>query len=674
MLTLLLLLGAVAAGAGIYTLFQEPEKKAEKFVSAENRGSGGYNRGKEITPGSGAGKNVSGQSSEGGKPGKKAEIPEVQPPDKNKEKIPSLTKKSKKAKLTYSADEIITNNSKYSFHHRPLMNAETLVEKENYNGALEIFKRTNARIKDEEINFKINQNINDLTDYLETDEQEEESYTPDYSSAEIPIKDLVHAIKDISEAIANSLGRSFQVPFMPKSSEQTQAPGPMPPPSSGLVQATGQVDVTGQVQALGQILQGSGSVVQIPPEVLAEWKSDNKNLDSLVNPVVFQIFQSVAPETFKKPQGLNFPEEEEEVPPVELPEDTFFSEEWDKYKDLPLKDRRSHEERRKDEERRTGEDRKKDRRSGEDRREVDLFKEREDYLNQKAEERKKAIEDELKERDKEKQQKKAEQPKSEPEIIKESLNSSLLPEKYLPIAEEPIAIALPDPTDKQLFLQEESGKFHEFPEHEIIDRPDYEELEEKEIPSPINESIGLPDPEDLERSKGVPEEEPPEEKKVEEPEEVPKEEAPEIKPLGQASPEEAETPEIEVVEGNMAPMEETPEEPETEPEKVIHGILELKPPEEDDAPFLTLTYDFSKIPDSFRLSKNYSVMEYGYYKYKPMLMKAQEFARRKMLKNALNYYRVIKSQNVPPELKGMINRNIKDITEFLEKYLMAKGG
>ncbi len=111
-----------------------------------------------------------------------------------------------------------------------------------------------------------------------------------------------------------------------------------------------------------------------------------------------------------------------------------------------------------------------------------------------------------------------------------------------------------------------------------------------------------------------------------------------------------------------------------EPERIMHGILELKPPEVDDAPFLTLTYDFSKIPHSFRLSKNYSIMEYSYYKYKPMLMKAQEFARRKMLKNALNYYRVVRSQNIPPELKLMINRNVTDITEFLEKFVMSKGG
>jgi hypothetical protein len=145
-----------------------------------------------------------------------------------------------------------------------------------------------------------------------------------------------------------------------------------------------------------------------------------------------------------------------------------------------------------------------------------------------------------------------------------------------------------------------------------------------------------------------------------------------------------ETPEINMIEGD-GPLPSDEEEtqiseipelppPPPEPERTIHGILELKPPEIDDAPFLTLTYDFSKIPHPFKLSKNYSIMEYSYYKYKPMLMKAQEFARRKMLKNALNYYRVIKSQNIPPELKNMINRNITDITEFLEKFIMSKGG
>ncbi len=172
--------------------------------------------------------------------------------------------------------------------------------------------------------------------------------------------------------------------------------------------------------------------------------------------------------------------------------------------------------------------------------------------------------------------------------------------------------------------------------------------------------LDLPDPKDYVRSKSGHLVDPFEEK-----------EAPEINIGDTEFPEDLPQSEEELPQVSGLP--EITEEPK-EQEKIIHGVLELKPPEIDDAPFLTLTYDFSKIPHSYKLSKNYNIMEYSYYKYKPMLMKAQEFARRKMLKNALNYYRVIKSQNIPPELKKMITRNIIDITEFLEKFTMSKGG
>ncbi|MGE9256818.1 hypothetical protein ACO2IH_18740, partial [Leptospira interrogans] len=237
---------------------------------------------------------------------------------------------------------------------------------------------------------------------------------------------------------------------------------------------------------------------------------------------------------------------------------------------------------------------------------------------------------------------------------------------------ELIPIRLPDPQDKTIRPEEEetsqtpsstsqSGEIR-------LEAPTTSETPEK-IPTPLElPKIGLPDPEYQKTG----------------------ETTPEIPHLAPASSDDStvadETPEIEVLEGGLEPLGEDVEEdtgsggdestggPKEEEPRMIHGILELKPPEVDDAPFLTLTYDFDKIPHAFKLSKNYSIMEYSYYKYKPMLVKAQEFARRKMLKNALNYYRVIKSQNIPPELRKMINRNIKDITEFMEKYLMAKGG
>lgn len=104
----------------------------------------------------------------------------------------------------------------------------------------------------------------------------------------------------------------------------------------------------------------------------------------------------------------------------------------------------------------------------------------------------------------------------------------------------------------------------------------------------------------------------------------------------------------------------------------IRGVLELKAPEEEDTPFLTLTYDFQKIPHEFILSRDHQIFEYAYYKYKPMLLKAQKYIKRKQITKALNYYRVIREQQIPPEFRRMIDQNIKDITEYLQKYLMAR--
>lgn len=113
------------------------------------------------------------------------------------------------------------------------------------------------------------------------------------------------------------------------------------------------------------------------------------------------------------------------------------------------------------------------------------------------------------------------------------------------------------------------------------------------------------------------------------------------------------------------------DEEESKPQE-IRGVLELQAPEQEDTPFLTLTYDFTKIPHRFELSKDHNILEYAYYKYKPMLVKAQKFIKRKQITKALNYYRTIREQEIPREFKRMIDRNIKDITEYLEKYLMTR--
>lgn len=120
------------------------------------------------------------------------------------------------------------------------------------------------------------------------------------------------------------------------------------------------------------------------------------------------------------------------------------------------------------------------------------------------------------------------------------------------------------------------------------------------------------------------------------------------------------------------PSDETKEEDDSPPVQEIKGVLELKPPDEEDTPFLTLTYDFSRIPHRFALSADHSILEYAYYKYKPMLVKAQKFIKRKQITKALNYYRVIREQEIPGEFRAMVDRNIEDITEYLQKYLMTR--
>lgn len=120
--------------------------------------------------------------------------------------------------------------------------------------------------------------------------------------------------------------------------------------------------------------------------------------------------------------------------------------------------------------------------------------------------------------------------------------------------------------------------------------------------------------------------------------------------------------------------EEEQGEEEIPPVQEIRGVLELREPEQEDTPFITLTYDFNKIPHHFLLSKDHNILEYAYYKYKPMLVKAQKFIRKKQITKALNYYRVIRDQQIPETLRKMVDKNIHDISEYLEKYLMTRPG
>ncbi|EMI71014.1 hypothetical protein LEP1GSC197_2014 [Leptospira interrogans serovar Pomona str. CSL4002] len=648
------MLGLLSAGAGAYTLFKDkPAPKDSDLGKSSSKTSGSEtrtdsnlrsDRGKEIPVDPQSGKEQQPLSERESKPGK-------EDPQKHKEEFPGLRKKPK-LNLKNKVDDIIRNNSKFANHRRPLINAEALVDKESYNGALEIYKRTKTRIPDEEIQNKIQENIDQIQDHLESDE--DEVYRPDrYDGPPIPLGDLVRAIKDISESLGDTIAKGFSNPISIPLSPWDPGAIPGPPP-------TPEKFPPGPVSY--QI------VSPIPPEEHIPLPSPGTPTPSGGAGGSGGGAGGVGTPTPSSGTGGSgggagtYSQSYSEPNAMDLPDDTFFSEEWEKFKDLPLVDRRTGENRRSGTERRAGSKR-KDRRQGEDRRKEDLFKLRDEYLKQKEEQKKR-----------EREEAGFEAQDSADFDWTEAPARDELPPFLAPVLPkiELIPIRLPDPQDKTIRPEEEetsqtpsstsqSGEIR-------LEAPTTSETPEK-IPTPLElPKIGLPDPEYQKTG----------------------ETTPEIPHLAPASSDDStvadETPEIEVLEGGLEPLGEDVEEdtgsggdestggPKEEEPRMIHGILELKPPEVDDAPFLTLTYDFDKIPHAFKLSKNYSIMEYSYYKYKPMLVKAQEFARRKMLKNALNYYRVIKSQNIPPELRKMINRNIKDITEFMEKYLMAKGG
>jgi len=344
---------------------------------------------------------------------------------------------------------------------------------------------------------------------------------------------------------------------------------------------------------------------------------------------------------------------------LEILEELYNRQDWQDLRNLPIRDRR------------TGKDRREedipvenDRRKGEDRRDENLMEKRDEFVSDWNESIDKGEVPPKPEKDQNELTKKApsiEAPE-EPTPSEKPANQEII-EGVLP------KINLPDPVTLSYDSFRDAPKRSMSIDKSIGEEPSEEGLKPADILFPTEKDaqvheifkINLPNPKDTTiRNREMEDDDdrftdreiniidaPPSEEKIEE--------AMDNRP-------EVSIPEI------GAESREPPE-----AERIMHGILELKPPEVDDAPFLTLTFDFTKIPHSFRLSKNYSVMEYSYYKYKPMLMKAQEFARRKMLKNALNYYRVIRSQNIPPELRMMINRNITDITEFLEKFMMSKG-
>lgn len=87
-------------------------------------------------------------------------------------------------------------------------------------------------------------------------------------------------------------------------------------------------------------------------------------------------------------------------------------------------------------------------------------------------------------------------------------------------------------------------------------------------------------------------------------------------------------------------------------------------------PILNVTYNFEKLPDPSTLSREQNVLESSFYKYKPMIEKANELLKRRKVKDAMNYYEVILGQDIPEQFKKMIRQNMNDLTDYLEKYMM----
>lgn len=108
-----------------------------------------------------------------------------------------------------------------------------------------------------------------------------------------------------------------------------------------------------------------------------------------------------------------------------------------------------------------------------------------------------------------------------------------------------------------------------------------------------------------------------------------------------------------------------------EDRKFYEKFLQHDRRKKKELPILKVTYDFKKLPDEFSLSREKNILEYAFYKYRPLLEKADDLIKKRKVRDALNYYKVVMQQNIPPEFKTMIRKNINDLNEYLEKYLTS---
>lgn len=730
---LLLLVGGLAAGVGMWAARSDSQGSDTRTgtgpTSSPGLPQGGGDRGRAVQLGPEELKQDIKQFLDQAPPKIQARSPSQKTDPSRRSKVP--------LRVTHNTDQLVARSSKFAHHRRALQNAELLVQKQKGEEALELFDRVANRIQDPEIQARIQTNIDDIKRWQAGFDTEEEKFNfPEIvvplTLQSLALENLTEGIRQLSNSVVQQLAAGGAVAAV---SAPQMLQGPMQGAAGAMGQiAGGQMaagapmlgaPAMGTQMPVGQMGTGSPTIVQqiiqpvaVPSDQIApsgglapgtsaapgiavavpgtgapgsagaagngapgaavafaggpagQAIPGTPGTAGAILPVIPQFYP---PDGEWTGEGTTAPGDlTRDIAPPTVTEtgeiktdgwtDADFDREWEKYKNLPAFDRRSGIERRKSGDRRGMLDpKRKDRRSGQDRRKKDLFKEREEFLK-KLEEHKK------KKKDLQKlppvkapiKTEKAPAPAAgkDPKATIEIENATVHIGDYPPGGGKP---ELPDDAKKLLFEQAPL----ELPE---VGMPAVKEFYQGSSAAGVSEAardlsaqpllnVGLPEGEAFKN------------------EALPAPEAPE--PI--AEPEGAGAPPATATASMGEDMPEIPsldDEPKEEKPQIqeIRGVLELKPPDEDDAPFLTLTYDFTKIPDSFKLSRDYHTMEYAYYKYKPMLVKAQEFTRRKMLKNALNYYRVIKSQNIPPEFKRMINRNIQDITEYLEKFLMSRTG
>ncbi len=75
---------------------------------------------------------------------------------------------------------------------------------------------------------------------------------------------------------------------------------------------------------------------------------------------------------------------------------------------------------------------------------------------------------------------------------------------------------------------------------------------------------------------------------------------------------------------------------------------------------LVFSFDFNRIPWNSKLIGS------AYQKYKPILVRAQNFAYKNKIRVAIDCFEVVENQNIPRELREMIHQNKIDLLKYIK--------